>query len=278
MKELPLWAFATRAFVACSNNDDLGNGKDLEAPVKTKEILFGAGNQNITRADKTGAEAALLLNNRFVVNGYKVLGTELPNVFPLYLVDYVEGSAGTTDSNTHGWEYVGIGSQEIRYWDYDASKYVFQAYSTRGNSHLTVTPTYTLADGGKISVHADSKADLADLYIADFKTVVPRDYGQVVLLTFRNAASRVAFGLYEDIAGYKITDVRFRSPKGNFVPTTANAMLDGSFTSIGGAATDPSDIEITYGADNIPVFTTGASVEISNYFDFGTFNPTNAPL
>jgi hypothetical protein len=58
-----------------------------------------------------------------------------------YNVKWVSGSAGTTTSNTHDWEYVnqqesGV-EQSIKYWDYDAKAYRFFGFA---GIPVTVSP------------------------------------------------------------------------------------------------------------------------------------------
>ena len=77
-------------------------------------IMFGpesSESKGSTRANFTGAEAANLLNKKFVVTGFKGSSTTSVGsvVFDNYLVEYEENTAYTTESNTRNWEYVGKG-------------------------------------------------------------------------------------------------------------------------------------------------------------------------
>ena len=73
---LMLIATAIITLVSCSNEEFVG--KDIQddpiIPVQNNEqtaINFGSNFKAISRADITGAEAAALLNDRFIVSGYK---------------------------------------------------------------------------------------------------------------------------------------------------------------------------------------------------------------
>ena len=65
-----LAAAAVVAMVGCTNEDYFGANESLKSGEAA--INFGTGAKKITRADKkTGAEAAALLGNNFVVKGVK---------------------------------------------------------------------------------------------------------------------------------------------------------------------------------------------------------------
>lgn len=81
-----------------------------------------------------------------------------------YTVNYVTGTAGTTTSNSSGWEYVNLLDaagvvQGIKYWDFTASDYRFFGYAGTG-----VTPTYSLSsDPPEVSLAFEVNATAADL-------------------------------------------------------------------------------------------------------------------
>ena len=80
MKHFNFWALALTAIIvaSCTSEDDL----TLSPPANQANeetmapIMFSSFKSNITRAggDITGAAAAELLNNKFVVSGYKGKG------------------------------------------------------------------------------------------------------------------------------------------------------------------------------------------------------------
>lgn len=235
MKKLQLITAAIASIVLAScSNDDLTRG-NLENPTRPIEINFGSQFTAITRADFTGEAAATKLGNQFVVTGYKggqsAYSTTSSTVFDNYLVEWTENSANTTESNSTNWEYVGKGpyvitsvnSQTTKYWDYSQNQYDFIAYSLGGKTAITSAYDAT-NDAGKIQVTAIDPAnmktaaytltgsanDLASCYIADIVTVGKNDYGNnPVTIRFRNLNTKVRIGLYENIPGYSVKDVKF---------------------------------------------------------------------
>ena len=146
------WLFTALAGLAltCCTGEDLSETPPVVKPPKQDvPILFSFTRGNTTRAENyfTGADAAKLLGNKFVVTGFKGEKTATPGsiVFDNYLVEYAENTANTTESNSSNWEYVGktpiahattngITSQTIKYWDYSVDQYDFFAWSTGGNT------------------------------------------------------------------------------------------------------------------------------------------------
>lgn len=171
-KNLFLAALAIVALASCTDSEFVGdNSPDNTPTANEKAIVFNSGAKTVTRADHVGADAASMLNNKFIVGGFKgsyTSGQDLQNVteatgkvFDNYVVEWTANTAGTTTSNTSDWEYVGITAlapseiasdptvvtdpeqrtkQTIKYWDYSASQYDFIAYST-GNADITTSGT-----------------------------------------------------------------------------------------------------------------------------------------
>ena len=150
-------AIASVALASCSNDEYFGDPGGLTGD---KAISFDMSTPAMTRAE--GAEAAEMLNNNFVVYGFKTMGTgteaTTQKVFDNYQVNYAENTANTTESNSKNWEYVaksgtyknvpggvkdnsgvvafstkdannGAVDQTIKYWDFSATSYDFFAYS-----------------------------------------------------------------------------------------------------------------------------------------------------
>jgi hypothetical protein len=155
MKKLNfLAAIAAIVFAGCTNDDFVGD-VGVTTPVNPQEtpIVFTSNQKAFTRADFTGAEAADLLNGKFVVSGFKGTSTATPGsmVFDNYLVVYGENTANTTESNSSNWDYVGKGliphavtngitNQTIKYWDYTQTQYDFFAWAV-GKKDVSGTPT-----------------------------------------------------------------------------------------------------------------------------------------
>lgn len=148
MKKLFFLAAAITVMASCTS-DNLVDSPNVAQNGESGAIVFGSTYSGLTRADHTGADAAALLGNNFVVMGMKSDGTiaaaDAP-VFDHYNVNWVTNTANTTTSNTSDWEYVaqtkhahtGAAAQSIKYWDYGKSQYDFIAYS-KG----TATAVYT---------------------------------------------------------------------------------------------------------------------------------------
>lgn len=239
-------ALTALALVSCTDESlvDSSIVKGPEQPKENTAILFGAGANKLTRADKlTGKEAAEKLNQKFVVYGYK--GTyDLPAAnkelaFPNYVVKYEEGTAHTTQTNVADWEYVGytnepltgdVATQIIKYWDYSAPYYNFMAWSIDPASSAIVKEIIkddTDADNGdKIIFSVPSAKDAASVYFSNRYTATPdgkvtastgnydiqkvdNKYQETVTLTFRNLGAKVRLGIYETIPGYTVNDVVF---------------------------------------------------------------------
>ena len=263
MKKYLFFAAALVALASCSDEQFVGNNSPNtpnENGDNNGAIVFNTGTKTITRADHYGADAAALLNNKFIVGGFKgATGTStvydtdgsfttngVPTtgmVFDNYQVGWVTNTAGTTQSNTSDWEYVGLSFlapsslvnnegvlQSIKYWDYSADQYDFIAYST-GNAEVITTGSPT---AGKVLVKAidaanagktagaytlkGADADLEKCYIADMvtayktgSTMSPAQpkFQDEVQLTFRALASKVRVALYETVPGYSVKDVKF---------------------------------------------------------------------
>ena len=140
-----LAAAASVALASCTNDELVGNSPGTEKELN-EAIAFGSGFKAVTRADSYGAAAADLLGNKFIVTGVKGdgTGTGQTPVFQSYTVDWVNNTAGTTESNTADWDYVGktnlhglAGAQAIKYWDYNTTAYDFAAYSVGKGITLT---------------------------------------------------------------------------------------------------------------------------------------------
>ncbi len=235
MKKILFFAAAITVMVGCTNDNIVGDGPDVTSR-GSKTISFQSKSSAVTRADYTGATAATMLGNNFVVEGVKSNGTVATQevVFDHYNVNFVDGTANTTTSNTAGWEYVaqtkndlaGIAAQSIKYWDYAKSQYDFIAFSAG-----TATPVYTgTPNNGEVLYTAitpatmttsaytvkGKAADLAKVYIADLVTAYgPTDYNKEVEFKFRSLSAKVRVALYETVPGYSVKDVVFYTDASN---------------------------------------------------------------
>ncbi|MCQ2197978.1 MAG: hypothetical protein MJZ60_10710, partial [Bacteroidaceae bacterium] len=205
---------AALAIASCSSDEFIG---DSSLTNESGMISFSQGVTKMTRATKTGLEAANELNGQFTVMGTKGKYTTDTGgkpliaqgiVFDNYNVKFQAGTAGSTETNSANWEYVGGTSsavtpttQTIKYWDYSADHYDFIAVS--GASVKPITPkTATYSVGGAYTFTGGAK-------IADMVTVKPEDYNKTVTFTFKNSGSQVSLGFYETIPGYSVKDIKF---------------------------------------------------------------------
>lgn len=262
MNKYLIIAASALALAGCSSDDFLGDGSGNGLENANSMITFGGETGKILRAntDKTGVDAATLLGNNFVVVGFKGSRKDAANneyyAFDHYNVNYVDGTANTTESNTAGWEYVnqdmkvkgaagslakgGAMQQTIKYWDHSCDSYDFIAFSM-GKGHTdatTTTPNYatptSVDKDNLISAAYTLKGDvntLGECYISDMKTVLEPDYKKkAVAMSFRHLTSKVRIALYETVPGYVINDVKFYDADGN---ASSNGTLYGTFNDKG---------------------------------------------
>lgn len=241
MNKYLIIAASALALAGCSSDDFLGDGSGNGQNSANSMITFGGETGKILRAandDKKGAEAAGLLDKNFVVVGFKGSKTDAANnenyAFDHYNVNYVDGTANTTESNTANWEYVNQGmevkgatgslaqggamQQTIKYWDHSCDSYDFIAFSMgKGHTGTATTPDYatpTAVQKDKLATAAYTLTGdvntLGECYISDMTTVLEPNYSKkAVAMSFRHLTSKVRIALYETVPGYVISDVKF---------------------------------------------------------------------
>lgn len=259
MKKYLFFAASALALASCSSDDFVGDNSGNLHGTTNGEIAFAGGTAKITRAnDHVGAKAAALLNNQFIVAGFKsgatapTAGISTNPVFDHYTVKWEANTAGTTADNTSDWKYVGLapqvglsgiteGTQTIKYWDYSTAQYDYIAFSTGkaelvtnvdptdGQVKVTKVNAANATDKTKGAYTIKGKAeDLSKCYIADLVTAYKSkeggtsDYKNEVTLSFRNLTTKVRVALYETIPGYSVKDVKFYSDN-----TTQNSDING---------------------------------------------------
>lgn len=247
MKKYFIYAASALALASCSSDDFLGENPGNEQNASSA-INFGGETGKTTRANNTGKDAATALGNKFVVFGYKTTGSTTSTVYDHYNIAW-KGTDNKTESNTAGWDYVGVEKnslatsteQTIKYWDYSADQYDFIAFSFGSNtqgtgeneieaSKVTTTPSYTLT--GKT-------ANLAKCFIADRITAKNKvtekankqySYGSAINFAFRSLATKVTMGIYETIPGYSVKDIKFYTKADDADPTTKPTLYAASTT------------------------------------------------
>lgn len=309
-----LTPLAALALASCADNEFLGGEEAQHVVNGDKPILFESGTKALTRGDKTGEEAATLLNNNFVIEGIKGDGSNQVEVFDHYNVNFKAGTANSTETNVKDWEYVGqakhalsaVSQQTIKYWDYSQSQYDFvgfsygQAttaptlseikYANLSKATDTGTPVYTVK--GKVS-------DLAQVYVSNLITAyktspagVPTEhdikYQSIITPKFRQMGTKIRVAIYETVPGYSVTGLKFYADKTRtntpsdkpILFTTDNAAV---LPALGGEGT-MSVYFPTVGASNVTntdynkahvVFTKDGDGDLTSTLEFGALNYTS---
>lgn len=259
MNKFFIAAASTLALASCSSDDFLGEIQGNEQNAATSAINFGGDTGKITRATESGVTAAGLLDNNFVVVGFKGNKTDAANnetyAFDHYNVNFKDGSAFSTESNRAGWEYVNqkmdvkgvtpagplaqnASQQTIKYWDHSCASYDFIAFSMgKGAASKYATPTHVDKDNLATAAYtlSGNVNTLSECYISDMKTVTEPNYNKTsVSMSFRHLASKVRMALFEIVPGYVISDVKFYTDT-EATSTTANpeGTLIGKFNNSG---------------------------------------------
>ena len=242
----------TTVFLGSCGHDDAQQGGEggavPEAPIPIafyaqegqEEVVTradeGTGNTDegtyLTRADKGLNEVLPEGAKTFQVWGYKNMpNDELQTVMPGYTVRWIENSAATSTSNSHGWEYVnqqatGQEEQTIKYWDWSATAYRFFAYAD-AMPYPEPTPSPTIENGKCLfsftadGTNPDREADCpyySHLWFSDNTA-----YGQVVRLEFLKPFVKVRFMFISDDPDMHIEDVAIAKPA--FKPSDGRRIL-----------------------------------------------------
>lgn len=258
MNKFFIAAASALALASCSSDDFLGEIQGNEQNGATSAINFGGDTGKITRATTKDNAAADLLENNFVVVGFKGSKTDAANnetyAFDHYNVNFKDGSAFSTESNRAGWEYVnqdmkvkgadkslaqsGATQQTIKYWDHSCASYDFIAFSMGKKDAASKYATPTHVDKDNLATAAYTLSGnvntLSECYISDMKTVTEPNYNKTsVSMSFRHLASKVRMALFEIVPGYVISDVKFYTDATS--PTTDNTegTLIGEFNNSG---------------------------------------------
>lgn len=251
-------AASTLALASCSSDDFLGEIQGNEQNGATSAINFGGDTGKITRATSTGNAAADLLENNFVVVGFKGSKTDAANnetyAFDHYNVNFKDGSAFSTESNRAGWEYVnqdmkvkgadkslaqsGATQQTIKYWDHSCESYDFIAFSMGKKDAASKYATPTHVDKDNLATAAYTLSGnvntLSECYISDMKTVTEPNYNDAsVSMSFRHLASKVRMALFETVPGYVISDVKFYTDPTSTTTDNPEGSLIGKFNNSG---------------------------------------------
>lgn len=267
MNKYFLYAASVLALASCSSDDFLGENSGNGQNATNSVINFGGGTTKTTRATSNSTyKIGDLQNNGFWVYGTKHTEAEVNTnakdlvVYKNYLLAYKgNGPENSTQSNTKGWEYVGVDNrayrdhvtpkvdadQTIKYWDYSAIDYTFYAATANPedvkDGKVTIEKIETDEAGSVYTkgynVTLQKGANLDQLYFADRKVVTKSDktnepkpdhqkkdvYGGYVNLTFRNALTKVRVAMYEIVPGYSVTIDKFYYTKDGETTQTTEA-------------------------------------------------------
>lgn len=259
MNKYLIIAASALALAGCSSDDFLGDGSGNGQ--NSAAIQFGGGTTKTHRATSIATyDLAKLQGNGFWVYGTKHSAAEDNTatndqaVYTNYYLNYKDGTANNTQSNTAGWEYVGVDNsnyrdnvtpnvtqaQTIKYWDYSATAYTFYAATANPadvqEGKVTINKITEDAAGSVYTkgyeVTLKDGASWDELYFADRKVISKTMdaehgkhdvYGGEVNFTFRNALTKVRVAMYETIPGYSVTIDKFYYTKDGEAAQTTEA-------------------------------------------------------
>ena len=267
---------------SCANDEFTGQSPESVNEKACAPIIFSGGASSLTRADLYGSAAAAKLGNKFVVYGVKHTTAEDKTatndavVFNNFQVSWASSTAGTTESNSSDWEYVGLkaydaapAQQAIKYWDYSAKQgYTFYAFSSPDISYPKsaddlIQVEKVKADENSLynkgySVTVKDVSKLSNLYFSDRMPVAKTNYDKTVSFTFRNICSRVRVGFYETIPGYSVKIDKFyidddAAAAVTTFPVMKDAKTDGFYASLQNVKTSQAQtLNVTYYDQTVP--------------------------
>ncbi len=267
-KKLILSLAAAGLLASCAVDEQPGSTTALS---DNNTIAFNMQTASQSRAQETGSTAANTLGSMFIVWGEKneTAGTQVTDantVFKNYVVKYKDGSKSV--SNTAGWEYVGVdhafihnsasegtdyvtsnigkdAAQTIKYWDDNASSYTFTAISAlqtdiQGGKVIITKSTSgdnVYSKGYTVQVKKDANVD--NIYFSDRNNVTKTENKfshNAVQMSFRNFMSKIRFGIYETVPGYKVVITGLKYNNGTEHKSTGDDKkfgVDGNFVVAG---------------------------------------------
>lgn len=195
LRLLPFLAVAPM-LMACGGSDDVHGVEPLptERPIQFGGEVRSEVEQS-TRASGIGLEDEGYKS--FKIWASKTLQSDATqSVMNSYIVTWASNTAGTTESNTHDWEYVNTTlGQTIKYWDYNATSYRFWAYA--GSENITAS-----TDGTTFTITglALSTTPPATPLFSSLNVIEPASFGQTVVMEFLRPYAKVRVMFYCDDA------------------------------------------------------------------------------
>ena len=240
---LLLSAMSAVVLLSCGGSDDTPDtstpSQPKETPIAFSGNLSEGGSESHAR---TRTPLSATNHHSFQVWAYKNTTSGTETVMKNYIVTWRDGSAGSTISNSSGWEYVDHSidpQQSIKYWDFSASDYRFFGYTGTG-----VTPVYsTPGESGHPFVRMSFTAEASEM-AAHFSDLVgmtlfsklwckenselATQKSQPVTLTFVLPCVKVRFMFRQSAP----SDVVFNLTNKSFKSTTSGVKinLNGTFT------------------------------------------------
>ena len=245
-QKIYIFTLAAALLTGCASDEFTGRRVSPDGEVA---ISFNGGANGMTRADVTGGDAATLLGNNFVVEGVKGMKEEGEDydyaeaqvVFDHYNVNWTSNTAGSTESNSSNWEYVGqtvptnpapvnAKVQTIKYWDFGADQYDFVAMSKGlGNAVFSQIDYANIGNDTKdypVYTVTGSVSDIMKAYVSNLLTIEKANYGMApVTPKFRSLSSKIRLAIYETIPGYSVKEVVFYVDGSEYSETQTNAIL-----------------------------------------------------
>ncbi|MBR3480010.1 MAG: hypothetical protein IKH32_04845 [Prevotella sp.] len=270
-RHIAQWVMMTVLLGSCDHDAALEGGGVVPEPEISIPIAFTAQQQeqDITRAGSP-LESKV---NFFKVYGFKNMtcneGTannptdddysDYQEVFPGYVVNWVANTAGTSTTNSDGWEYVnqqplGQEEQTIKYWDWNAKAYRFFAVAGADGTNQVTATTKTINAGTadeyevyELTYNADAEKEATDptavpyysrLWFSSGNTSYGhRPFGQPVELEFIKPFSKVRFIFtFEDPTLAKETELkekRFHPTDNNTIKTSGKVTITYPLTGTG---------------------------------------------
>ncbi len=268
-KKLILSLAAAGLLASCAVDEQPGSTTALS---DNNTIAFNMQTASQSRAQESGNTAANTLGKMFIVWGEKNenqnSGTKADDadlVFKNYVVKYTKDSKSV--SNTAGWEYVGntpyaetevspaiTGAQTIKYWDDNANSYTFTAISAKAEDikpsgegatakviiKKNTSGTDVYSKGYTVNVKSGASVD--NIYFSDRNYIGKTqgsssfDHSKAVSMSFRNFMSKIRFGIYESVSGYKVVITGLKYNNGTEHKSTGedkNFGVDGNFVVAG---------------------------------------------
>ena len=278
-------------------NDDFSGDNNAALPTGDGSIAFNMNMPAISRGGDAETDHGKL-NDAFFVWGEKneaaspTTKTSAENlVFKNYKVTWGDKTANTTLSNTKDWEYVGVSpvtsnltpqapsSQTIKYWDMGATSYTFTAVSAKESDitsgTVSIAKTETGSDVYKkgYAITLKKGASTGDIYFADRVNLVKETagttttneegkFGGYVKFTFRNFQTKIRFGFYETVPGYKVQvkNVTY----GSSTASTTNFGVNSKFYSVPTADGSTITYNVVYENGNNGTTANKATVEVGS--------------